>query len=216
MRASHLILMRWGARPGVLRGAEVIGSAVAVNVIRIPTTVGRISTHIDPMLIKRLSHLLCDWFLQVCLILLQHLGCIDVFGVRRLDILSALEVRATPCFAPYSSGLLRLEALLDRDSGLGSREESRYDPLPSGILLRVRVSRLVCPIVFRGLESNMHLIAAVPGSPRVMLLLSVVALYGIILTQGLIVRALLLESAHDILLLLIAELLPALLVSGYD
>ena len=108
MRAFHLILLRWGARPGVLCGAEVIGCAVAVNVVRIPATVSRISTHINPMLIKRLSHLLCDWLLQVCLILLQHLGCIDVLGVRRLDILSALEVRATPRFAPYSSGLLRL------------------------------------------------------------------------------------------------------------
>ena len=176
MWASHLILLRWGARPGVLRGAEVIGSAVAVNVVRIPATVGRISTHIDPMLVKRFSHLLCDWLLQVCLPLLQHLGCIDVVGVRRLDILSALEVRATPRFAPYSSGLLRLEALLDRDGGLGSREESRYDPLPPGILLRIRVSRLVRPIVFCGFESSMHLISAVPVSPRVLLRLPVIAL----------------------------------------
>ena len=166
MRASHLILLRWGVHPGVLRGSEVIGCVVAVNMVCIPASVGRVSTLIDPMLVKRLTHLLCDWLLHVISLLLQHMGCIDVVGARRLDILSALEVRAAARFAPYSSGLPRLEALLDRDSGLGSGEESRYDPLPPGILLRIR---LVCPIVFRSFERNMHLIAAVPGSPRVML-----------------------------------------------
>ena len=149
------------------------------------------------------------------MLLLQHLGCINVvLGIRRLNILSALKIRAAACFASYGSGLLRLEALLDRDGGLGSRKESRYDPLPPGILLRIRVSRLVHSIIFCGFKRNIHLISPCAGSPRVMLRLPVVPLY--IVTQGLITRTLLLDSAHDILLLLIAELLPTLLIFGYD
>ena len=132
----------------------MIWSAVTVNLVRIPATVGRVSALVDLMLMERLSQLLGGSWLRT-----------KVLGIRRLNILSAAEVRGTArSFAPHSASLPRLEALL-YCRGLGSREESRYDPLPSRILLRVRVPWLFHPLVLRSFERNMHLIATVPGRP---------------------------------------------------